>query len=134
MREIWRFFWKLRVGDGNAHQRAHREPEADGEGGENLWICDLEGKNARQITFEKEQVISGPAWSPNGNYLAARKRFTDVSIIGVTELWLYHLKGGRGFSSPRRKLSPTWRTRSFRKMAGTCIFRQGRAVIGTTAM
>jgi Tol biopolymer transport system component/imidazolonepropionase-like amidohydrolase len=76
---------------------------SDRSGCENLWTCDLEGQQLRQVTFEKEQVISGPAWSPDGSYLVARKRFTDVSSIGVTELWLYHLQGGKGVQLTKKE-------------------------------
>jgi Tol biopolymer transport system component/imidazolonepropionase-like amidohydrolase len=69
---------------------------SDRGGTENIWTCDLEGANARQVSQEKDSTVNGPAWSPDGDYLVGRKRITDVSSLGTVELWMYHVKGGQG--------------------------------------
>src|SRR5262249_36796440 len=40
---------------------------SDRGGMENLWVCDLDGKNARQVSTEKSHTVSSPAWSPDGD-------------------------------------------------------------------
>jgi Tol biopolymer transport system component/imidazolonepropionase-like amidohydrolase len=70
---------------------------SDRGGIENLWICDLDGKNPRQVSQEKDQTVNTPSWSPDGDYLVGRKRFTDRSSLGTVELWMWHVKGGQGF-------------------------------------
>ncbi len=79
---------------------------SDRGGIENLWICDLEGKNARAISSEKDQTVSAPAWTPDGDYLLGRKRFTDLSSLGTVELWLWHVKGGSGVQVTKREDQP----------------------------
>ena len=36
-----------------------------------------------------------PQYSPDGNYLAARKHFTTSRSLGTGEIWLYHANGGK---------------------------------------
>src|SRR5262249_4704420 len=79
---------------------------SDRGGLENLWICDLDGKNARQISTEKESTVSGPAWSPDGAYLIGRKRLTDTSSIGTVELWMWHVRGGQGMRVTKAEEQP----------------------------
>jgi Tol biopolymer transport system component/imidazolonepropionase-like amidohydrolase len=79
---------------------------SDRGGIENLWVCDLEGKNARPITREKEIRVNGPAWSQGGHYLVGRKRLTDRSSIGTTELWMWHVQGGQGIRLTRKGEDP----------------------------
>jgi Tol biopolymer transport system component/imidazolonepropionase-like amidohydrolase len=88
---------------------------SDRGGMENLWICDLEGKNARQISTEKDSTVSGPAWSPDGDYLVGRKRLTDASSIGTVELWMWHIKGGSGVQLTKKDEQPDAADVSFGK-------------------
>ncbi|HEX9638716.1 MAG TPA: amidohydrolase, partial [Acidobacteriota bacterium] len=68
---------------------------SDRSGTENLWLCDLEGKQARAVSSEKEALINSPAWSPDGDYLVGVKTWTDSGGFGA-ELWMWHLRGGAG--------------------------------------
>jgi Tol biopolymer transport system component/imidazolonepropionase-like amidohydrolase len=79
---------------------------SDRGGIENLWLCDLDGKNARQVSQEKDHTVNTPSWSPDGDYLVGRKRFTDRSSLGTVELWMWHLKGGQGFRLTDRDKQP----------------------------
>jgi Tol biopolymer transport system component/imidazolonepropionase-like amidohydrolase len=79
---------------------------SDRGGIENLWICDLEGKNAIQVSSEKKSTVNGPAWSPDGQYLLGRKRLTDGSPLGTVELWMWHLKGGEGVQVTKKANQP----------------------------
>jgi Tol biopolymer transport system component/imidazolonepropionase-like amidohydrolase len=79
---------------------------SDRDGTENIWICDPEGKNLRQITTEKTCIVNGPAWSPDGDYIVGRKRLTDMSSIGTVELWMWHVRGGQGFAITKKDEQP----------------------------
>ena len=79
---------------------------SDRSGTENLWIADLEGKNARAVSAEKDAFVNGPAWSPDGDYLVGRKRLTDASTLGTVELWMWHLKGGQGVQITKKDDQP----------------------------
>ena len=69
----------------------------DEGGNEQLWLMDSDGKNRRQLTDEGVARVTDPVWDPNGTYILGRKRTIDTRSIGVTELWQYHLDGGKGF-------------------------------------
>jgi Tol biopolymer transport system component/imidazolonepropionase-like amidohydrolase len=79
---------------------------SDRSGIENLWVCALDGSGARALTQEKEISVSAPAWSPRGDWVVGRKRFTDMSSIGTVELWLWHAKGGQGVPLTKRDEQP----------------------------
>ncbi|MEE8522761.1 MAG: hypothetical protein V3T72_02420, partial [Thermoanaerobaculia bacterium] len=68
---------------------------SDRNGTENLWICDLEGEQARAVSTEKEALVNSPAWSPDGDYLVGVKAWTDGGGFGG-ELWMWHRRGGSG--------------------------------------
>ncbi len=69
---------------------------SDREGMDNLWLVQTDGQNARAVTQEKENEVSSPAWTPDGNFLAIRKHFVTSRSIGSGEIWLYHRSGGTG--------------------------------------
>ncbi|WP_427450484.1 amidohydrolase family protein [Litorimonas sp. WD9-15] len=69
---------------------------SDRAGGDNIWVMDVDGENARQITKETFRLMNNPTWSPDGTYIAAKKHFTTSRSLGTGEIWLYHTKGGSG--------------------------------------
>ncbi len=75
---------------------------SDEGGGDNLWVMDRDGTNRRQVTKESFRLLNSPAWSPDGEYLAARKHFTSRRSLGAGEIWLYHQSGGAGLPMTTR--------------------------------
>ncbi|HEX5787864.1 MAG TPA: amidohydrolase family protein [Woeseiaceae bacterium] len=69
---------------------------SDAGGGDNIWIMDADGGSPRQLTEEDFRLLNNPWWSPDGNYIAARKHFTTERSLGTGEIWLYHRYGGAG--------------------------------------
>ena len=61
--------------------------------GDNIWLIKPEDGALSQITDESYQLLNGPAWSPDGNYIVARKHFTSRRSLGSGEMWLYHRSG-----------------------------------------
>ncbi len=70
---------------------------SDRGGNEQLWVMDADGTDARPITDEGEARVTEPLWDPSGDWVIGRRRTVDTRSIGVTELWQYHLEGGKGF-------------------------------------
>ena len=68
---------------------------SDAGGGDNIWVMDVDGKNAREVSKEKVRLLNNPVWHPNGQYIAARKHYTGTRSLGSGEIWLYHA-GGAG--------------------------------------
>ena len=69
---------------------------SDRAGGDNIWIKDLASGKTKQLTFEEFRLLNNPTWSPDGQYIAARKHFTTTRSLGTGEIWLYHVNGGEG--------------------------------------
>lgn len=79
---------------------------SDRGGTDNLWVMNADGSQPRPVTSEKDKVMNCPRWSPDGQYLVGRKRLTDGSSIGTTELWLTHTKGGAGIQLTKKAELP----------------------------
>ncbi len=69
---------------------------SDAGGGDNIWIMNADGSDARQLTKEDFRLLNNPYWSPDGEYVAAKKHFTTTRSAGTGEIWLYHRNGGAG--------------------------------------
>jgi len=76
---------------------------SDAGGGDNIWMMDKDGQNAKQITKEKFRLLNNPAWAPDGQYFVARKHFTSTRSLGAGEIWMYHISGGAGVQLTKRK-------------------------------
>lgn len=59
---------------------------------------DVNGENQTAVTDETFRLLNSPAWSPDGDYLVARKHFTASRSLGAGEVWLYHKAGGKGYN------------------------------------
>ncbi|QYJ86217.1 amidohydrolase family protein [Shewanella mesophila] len=75
---------------------------SDQDGGDNIWIMDADGSNPRPVTKETFRLLNSPAWSPDSQYLIARKHFTGSRSLGAGEVWLYHVAGGDGVKLTER--------------------------------
>lgn len=75
---------------------------SDQGGGDNIWIMNTDGSDARAVTDEKFRLLNSPAWSPDGEYIVARKHFTGMRSLGAGEIWLYHKSGGQGVQLNKR--------------------------------
>jgi imidazolonepropionase-like amidohydrolase/Tol biopolymer transport system component len=69
---------------------------SDRGGGDNIWLMNVDGSDKRQLTKETFNLLNGPAWSPDGRFVAARKHFTTSRSLGTGEIWVYHVAGGGG--------------------------------------
>ena len=66
---------------------------SDRAGGDNLWTMKRDGSDPKQVTKETFRLLNGPAWTPDGQYLLARKHFTSTRSLGAGEVWMYHASG-----------------------------------------
>jgi Tol biopolymer transport system component/imidazolonepropionase-like amidohydrolase len=69
---------------------------SDRGGGDNIWVLPRQGGEPRQVSKEDFRLVNSPAWSPDGQFIVARKHFTARRSLGAGEMWLYHLSGGAG--------------------------------------
>lgn len=69
---------------------------SDRDGGDNVWVMNIESGEARQVSYEKFRLLNNPTWSPDGKYIAARKHFTTSRSLGTGEIWMYHSAGNKG--------------------------------------
>ena len=102
---------------------------SDREGGDNIWVMDADGENARAITNESFRLLNNPTWSPDGRYIAARKHFTTSRSAGTGEIWLYHVLGGNGVALVERP------SESYQKEQGEPVFSaDGRYIYFTRSV
>jgi Tol biopolymer transport system component len=76
---------------------------SDAGGGDNIWVMKVDGSDARQVTKEDFRLLNNAAWTPDGNYLIARKHFTSQRSLGAGEMWMYHISGGSGIQLTKRR-------------------------------
>jgi len=71
---------------------------SDRSGSDNLWLLGLGEPEAEPeaVSEERTKVVSTPEWSPDGDYLLARRS---------GELWLYHVDGGSGLKLTEHDLA-----------------------------
>jgi imidazolonepropionase-like amidohydrolase/Tol biopolymer transport system component len=66
---------------------------SDAGGGDNLWVMNVDGSDARAVTKEDFRLLNNPVWHPSGEYLLARKHYTGTRSAGSGEIWLFHVEG-----------------------------------------
>jgi Tol biopolymer transport system component len=66
---------------------------SDRAGGDNIWVIAREGGEPRQISDESFRLANSPAWTPDGEWIAARKHFSSRRSLGSGEIWLWHASG-----------------------------------------
>lgn len=95
---------------------------SDAGGGDNIWIMDATGTNAKQISKETFRLLNNAVWSPDGNSLIARKHFTSGRSLGAGEIWQYHITGGSGLQLTERKNDQQDVNEPFISMDGKYLF------------
>ncbi len=75
---------------------------SDRGGGDNIWVVNRNGSDPKQVSKEDFRLLNSPAWSPDGQYIAARKHFTARRSLGSGEIWLYHVSGGSGLQMTKK--------------------------------
>ena len=76
---------------------------SDRDGGDNIWVMYIDGTNKHPITKENFRLLNNASWTPDGQYLVARKHFTAGRSLGAGEMWLYNKNGGDGVQLTKRK-------------------------------
>lgn len=75
---------------------------SDAGGGDNIWVMNVDGSNAKQVTKENFRLLNNAVWIDN-DYIVARKHFTSTRSLGAGEMWMYHISGGDGVQLTKRK-------------------------------
>ncbi len=76
---------------------------SDAGGGDNIWVMNADGSDAKQITKESFRLLNNSTWMPDGNSFVARKHFTSGRSLGAGEIWQYHITGGSGLQLTKKK-------------------------------
>lgn len=76
---------------------------SDRDGGDNIWVMNNDGGSKRAVTKENFRLLNNPFWTPDGQYVVARKHFTGARSLGAGEIWMYHKNGGDGLQLTKRK-------------------------------
>jgi len=97
---------------------------SDRAGGDNIWIMNADGSEPRAVSDEKKNLVHNPSWSPDGDYIVAKKDFTSTRSIAAGEIWLFHRGGGAGMNLIERPDGP----RAQKTIAEPVFSRDGRYV------
>lgn len=76
---------------------------SDRSGGDNIWIMNRDGSSPKQVSKESFRLLTQPAWTPDSEFLVARKHFTSERSLGAGEMWLYHRSGGDGLQMTKKR-------------------------------
>ena len=77
---------------------------SDRGGGDNIWTIERATGETTQISDEGFRLLSQPDWTPDGEFIVARKHFTSSRSLGAGEMWLYHRSGtGSGVQLTERR-------------------------------
>lgn len=71
---------------------------SDRSGFENIWTIGTDGSSPRMITDESMNVLANPAWSADGEYIAAASMVNTFATQRESEIRLYHASGGSGIT------------------------------------
>ncbi len=69
---------------------------SDESGADNLWISNVDGSEARQLTHETVDMLMGPTWGPDGTTVAASKIYANFPHMHASEIRWFDLAGGQG--------------------------------------
>jgi imidazolonepropionase-like amidohydrolase/Tol biopolymer transport system component len=70
---------------------------SDRGGGEQVWIIDTDGRNARPITRGDNGHYVSPVWTPDGDYIVVGRNVSQTAnFADAYDLYLYHAQGGTG--------------------------------------
>lgn len=75
---------------------------SDRDGAENIWLMNADGSDPVAVTSERESLLHNPAFSPDGEFIAARKGYHSRRSIPAGSIWLYHRSGGGGTEAVAR--------------------------------
>ena len=76
---------------------------SDRGGGDNIWMMNRDGTGLKQVTKETFRLLNQPVWSPDSEYIVARKHFTKTRSLGAGEMWIYHRSGGEGLQLTKKR-------------------------------
>lgn len=69
---------------------------SDRGGAENIWVMNADGSDPVPVSDERENLLHNPAWTPDGEFIAARKAWVSTRSIPAGSIWMYHRSGGSG--------------------------------------
>lgn len=76
---------------------------SDAGGGDNIWVMNMDGTDANQVTDESFRLLNNSTWMPDGEYIIAKKHFSSTRSLGAGEIWMFHKSGGSGIQLVEKK-------------------------------
>jgi len=66
---------------------------SDRDGADNVWLIDVQSKQARQVTRGRNNRYRSPEWTPDGRFVVVSRA---AGPIGASKPWIFHRDGGNG--------------------------------------
>ncbi|HEV8148206.1 MAG TPA: amidohydrolase family protein [Bryobacteraceae bacterium] len=77
---------------------------SDREGSENLWICNIDGSDPKQLSKDPQGDFESPSWTADGDYVLVSRR---PPAGGLHEIWMFNIHGGSGVQVTKASPTPT---------------------------
>jgi Tol biopolymer transport system component len=71
---------------------------SDRNGGDNVWVMSLDGRDTIQVSNNHEDFTVSPEWTPDGKYVVVSR---GAGGFGLPKLWMYDVQGGTGVQLTR---------------------------------
>ena len=94
---------------------------SDKDGADNIWVMKRDGSDPQQVTKEDFRLVNNAVWTPDGQFVVAKKHFTSARSLGAGEMWLYHVSGGEGLQITKRRNDQ-------QDVGEPCVSKDGRYV------
>jgi Tol biopolymer transport system component/imidazolonepropionase-like amidohydrolase len=75
---------------------------SDRNGADNIWVMNADGSDPKEVTKERNHLLHTPSWSPDGQWIVARKGYVSTRSIPAGAIWMYHISGGDGLEVVER--------------------------------
>ena len=75
---------------------------SDRDGSENLWMCNIDGSEPKQLSKDPQGDYASPSWTPDGDYVLVSRKPAN----SLHEVWMYHIQGGSGVQVTKASTKP----------------------------
>ena len=95
---------------------------SDREGSENLWICNVDGTEPKQLSKDAQGDFQSPSWTPDGEYVLVSRKPDNAGH----EVWMYNIQGGSGVQVTKSVPTPTTPPQQWLRAAGAVASPDGK--------
>jgi Tol biopolymer transport system component len=82
---------------------------SDRGGSENVWIANADGSDPIPLSKDSQSLFVSPSWTPDGEYIVVTRLGPGSGLWDRSEeIWMYHIRGGKGVQITGSNLKPDY--------------------------